>query len=32
MTELMSDHNGIDEIIAAFAKVSRLRDQLDIAG
>jgi dTDP-4-amino-4,6-dideoxygalactose transaminase len=32
MTELMSDHHGIDDIIAAFAKVSRLRDQLDIAG
>lgn len=28
MTELMSDSNGIDQIIDAFAKVSRLRDNL----
>lgn len=32
MTELMSNHHGIDEIISAFAKVSRLRDQLAITG
>jgi Tfp pilus assembly protein PilP len=28
MTELMVDSTGIDEIIEAFAKVSRLRDNL----
>jgi hypothetical protein len=28
MTELMADPTGIDEIIEAFAKVSRLRDNL----
>ncbi|MFM7188806.1 MAG: DegT/DnrJ/EryC1/StrS family aminotransferase [Armatimonadota bacterium] len=32
MTELMSDHQGIDEILAAFSKVSRLRNQFAIIG
>lgn len=32
MTELMSDCHGVDQIIAAFAKVSRLRDSIASAG
>ncbi len=32
MTELMSDCHGINQIIAAFAKVSRLRDSIASAG